>query len=116
MIHLSSMMSIILAARANQRFSFLWRRVADAFLVSLMTCMACSTSSSSPLHTAQLPYIQAELSILSSNVANSSWSYISSSEIQFIYLCFNVLTIFSISLVEMNGAWILIGRLVFGSI
>jgi hypothetical protein len=30
---LSSMISMILAARANPTFNFLWRRVADAFLV-----------------------------------------------------------------------------------
>jgi len=45
--HLSSMISMILAARANPTFNFLWSSVADAFLVREMTSIACWTSSSS---------------------------------------------------------------------
>ncbi len=36
-IPLSSKISIILAALANQTLSFLWSKVAEAFLVSAMT-------------------------------------------------------------------------------
>jgi len=56
-IPLSSSASIMRAARANPTLSFLWRRVADAFLVCITTSMACCMSASSapfpcePLHT-----------------------------------------------------------------
>jgi hypothetical protein len=47
MIPLSSRISIILAALANPTPNFLCNKVADAFLVSAMTWIACSSKSSS---------------------------------------------------------------------
>jgi len=107
---------MILAARANHTFSFLCSRVADAFLVCIITWIACSTSSSS-LPADPLENSESHISgHLDSSILTISGLYISSSVSQFMYFSLSAATTFSISSVPTKGACILRGNLVLGSI